>query len=65
MSKYNIPDDHEWQDEKEAKQQQQEWEDRATLREHTVTVIYDEENEYQSAEKYECPSRTLMMNRRY
>jgi len=54
MSKYNIPENHEWQDEKEAEQQQQEWEDRASLNEHTVTVIYDVEQEYQTAEKYEC-----------
>lgn len=54
MSKYDIDDDHEWQDEKEAKQQREEWENRASLGEHTVTVLYDEENEYQSAEKYEC-----------
>lgn len=54
MTKYEIDDDHEWQDEKEAKQQQEEWENRASLKEHTVTVIYDEENEYQSSDKYEC-----------
>jgi len=54
MSKYNIPDNHEWQDEQEAKEQQQAWENLASLKEHTVTVLYDKEQEYQTAEKYEC-----------
>jgi len=54
MTKYDIPDNYEWRDEKEAKQQQEEWMNRANVDAHSVTVIYDEEQEYQTAEKYEC-----------
>jgi len=49
MSKYEIPDDHEWSDEQTPPP-----EENAHINSHTVTVIYDEEEEYQTAEKYEC-----------
>jgi len=54
MTKYDIDDDHEWADEKAAKEQQEQWRDLAGLSSHTVEVLYDVEQEYQSAEKFAC-----------
>ena len=51
MSKYNIPDDHEWSDEKE--QEAPEY-PKATLSNHTIEVTLHKSDEYQARKKYEC-----------
>lgn len=54
MSKYDIPDDHEWQDEQERREERMSWADETSLDSFEVSVVHHYGDEWYEKKKYEC-----------